>query len=96
MQNFVMKPLVKSPLERPRMRWDNINIDLMEIDYKNNDTDGTSSGLYPIVDFAISGAASYTSLLTYRIGIGVFYPGVRRPGCETDHSPPTSAEVKYA
>jgi hypothetical protein len=23
-----------------------------------------------------------------------FYPGVKRPGCEADHSPPTSAEVK--
>jgi hypothetical protein len=24
------------------------------------------------------------------------FPGVRRPGCEADHSPPSSAEVKNA
>jgi hypothetical protein len=28
------------------------------------------------------------------MGTGSSFPGVKRPGRETDHSPPTSAEVK--
>jgi hypothetical protein len=30
----------------------------------------------------------------YPIGTGGSYPDLKRPGCEADHSPPTSAEVK--
>jgi hypothetical protein len=26
-------------------------------------------------------------------GTGGFWPGLKRPGCEADHSPPSSAEV---
>jgi hypothetical protein len=32
----------------------------------------------------------------YQLGTGCSYPGLRRPGRETDHSPPSSAEVKNA
>jgi hypothetical protein len=28
------------------------------------------------------------------MGTGASFPGVKRPGCEADHSPPTNAEVK--
>jgi hypothetical protein len=31
---------------------------------------------------------------SYNMGTGVSFPGVKRQGCEADHSPPTSAEVK--
>jgi hypothetical protein len=31
---------------------------------------------------------------TYTMGTGGSFPGVKRPGREADHSPPTSAEVK--
>jgi hypothetical protein len=31
---------------------------------------------------------------SYPMSTGVFSPGVKRPGCEADHSPPTRAEVK--
>jgi hypothetical protein len=31
---------------------------------------------------------------SYPMGTGALYPGVKRPGREADHSPPTSAEVK--
>jgi hypothetical protein len=31
---------------------------------------------------------------SYPMGTGVLSPGVKRPGRETDHSPPISAEVK--
>jgi len=33
---------------------------------------------------------------SYRTGTGGPYPGVKRPGREADHSPPSSAEVKNA
>jgi hypothetical protein len=42
----------------------------------------TGSGTHP---------ASY---LIGKRGGGAFYPVVKQPGCEADHSPPTSAEVK--
>jgi hypothetical protein len=32
--------------------------------------------------------------ISYPVGTEGSYPGVKRPGCEADHSPPTSAEVK--
>jgi hypothetical protein len=31
---------------------------------------------------------------SYTMGTGSPFPGVKRPGREADHSPPTSAEVK--
>jgi len=31
---------------------------------------------------------------SYPMGTGVFIPGIKRPGREDDHSPPSSAEVK--
>ncbi|PNF25498.1 hypothetical protein B7P43_G05939, partial [Cryptotermes secundus] len=31
---------------------------------------------------------------SYTVGTGSTFPGVKQPGCEADHSPPTSAEVK--
>jgi hypothetical protein len=31
---------------------------------------------------------------SYPIGTGSFFPGVKQPGREADHSPPSSAEVK--
>jgi hypothetical protein len=31
---------------------------------------------------------------SYPMGTGALSPGVKRPGCESDHSPPTSTEVK--
>jgi hypothetical protein len=31
---------------------------------------------------------------SYPMGTGGFYPGIKQPGSEADHSPPTSAEVK--
>jgi hypothetical protein len=31
---------------------------------------------------------------SYPMGTGGFFPGVKRPGCEADHSPPSSAEIK--
>jgi hypothetical protein len=31
---------------------------------------------------------------SYTMGAGGSFPGVKRPGREADHSPPTSAEVK--
>jgi hypothetical protein len=31
---------------------------------------------------------------SYTMGTGSYFPGVKRPGREVDHSPPTSAEVK--
>jgi hypothetical protein len=33
---------------------------------------------------------------SYPMGTGVSFSGVKRPGCEADHSPPSSAEVKNA
>jgi hypothetical protein len=33
-------------------------------------------------------------LTSYPFGIGVFPTGVKRPGREADHSPPTSAEIE--
>jgi hypothetical protein len=30
----------------------------------------------------------------YPMGTGGFFPGIKRPGREADHSPPASAEVK--
>jgi hypothetical protein len=33
---------------------------------------------------------------SYPMGIGSSFPGVKRPGREADHSPPTSVEVKNA
>jgi hypothetical protein len=33
---------------------------------------------------------------SYQIGTGGFFPGVKRPGRESDHSPPSTAEVKNA
>jgi hypothetical protein len=32
--------------------------------------------------------------VSYSMGIGGSFPGVKRQGLEADHSPPTSAEVK--
>jgi hypothetical protein len=32
----------------------------------------------------------------YPVGTGSSLPGIRRPGNEADHSPPSSAEVKNA
>jgi hypothetical protein len=32
--------------------------------------------------------------ISYPMGTGAFTPAVKRPGHETDHSPPHSAEVK--
>jgi hypothetical protein len=59
-----------------------------------------SRNLYPIM-FAFSGnftTASRTALEPTQPPIHwvsrVFYLGVKRPGCEADHSPPSSAEVK--
>jgi hypothetical protein len=31
---------------------------------------------------------------SYTMGIGALSPGIKRPGRETDHSPPSSDEVK--
>jgi len=31
---------------------------------------------------------------TIKIGTGVVYPEVKRPGCDVDHLPPTSDEAK--
>jgi hypothetical protein len=31
---------------------------------------------------------------SYKMGTGGSFPGIKRQGRETDHSPPTSAEVK--
>jgi hypothetical protein len=31
---------------------------------------------------------------SYPMGTGVFSPGIKRPGHEADHSPPSSAEIK--
>jgi hypothetical protein len=31
---------------------------------------------------------------SYLTGTGAIYPGVKRPGRDADHSPPTNAEVK--
>jgi hypothetical protein len=31
---------------------------------------------------------------SYPMGNGALYPGVKRPGCEADHSPSSTAEVK--
>jgi hypothetical protein len=39
----------------------------------------TGSGVHPI---------------SYKMGTGSSFPGVKRQGREADHSPPTSAEVK--
>jgi hypothetical protein len=33
---------------------------------------------------------------SYPVGTGALSPGIKRPGREADHSPPTSAEVKNA
>jgi hypothetical protein len=33
-------------------------------------------------------------LTSYSMGTGGSFPGVKRPRCEADHSPPTNAEVK--
>jgi hypothetical protein len=31
---------------------------------------------------------------SYPMGTGGFFPGVKRPGREADHSPPATAEIK--
>jgi hypothetical protein len=31
---------------------------------------------------------------SYTVGTGALSPGIKRPGCEADHSPATSGEVK--
>jgi hypothetical protein len=31
---------------------------------------------------------------SYPMGAGEFFPGVKRPGCEADHSSPANADVK--
>jgi hypothetical protein len=33
-------------------------------------------------------------LASYPLGVGRFFSGIKRPGRETDHSPPSSAEVR--
>jgi hypothetical protein len=33
---------------------------------------------------------------SYPMGTGGSFPGVKQPGCEADHSPPSNAEVKNA
>jgi hypothetical protein len=48
------------------------------------------AGFFPLVVQAGSGAHS----VPYPTGKGPPSPGVKRPGREADHSPPTSAEIK--
>jgi hypothetical protein len=42
--------------------------------------------------FLFSGSGAHTA--SYPVGTGGWLPGVKRPGREADHSPPSSAEIK--
>jgi hypothetical protein len=46
------------------------------------------------VDSSHGGKDKLVPVLNYPMGTGALSPGLKRPGREVDHSPPTSAEVK--
>jgi hypothetical protein len=41
-------------------------------------------------------ADNFTFTLVYSLGTGTIYSGVKQPGHETEHTPPSSAEIKNA
>jgi hypothetical protein len=47
-----------------------------------------------ILLFHVTRTASRVNPISYKMGTGGSFPGVKRLGRASDHSPPTSAEVK--
>jgi hypothetical protein len=52
----------------------------------------TGAGNFSVHHRVQTGSGAHTAYCP--MGTGVLSPGVKRPGCETGHSPPSSAEVK--
>jgi hypothetical protein len=50
------------------------------------------AGNFPFHHHVQNGSGAHPA--SYPMGTGAFSPGVKRPGREADHSPPSSAEVK--
>ncbi|PNF25415.1 hypothetical protein B7P43_G08793 [Cryptotermes secundus] len=55
---------------------------------------GLPSGLFPCGFLHVVQTGSGVHPISYPRRTGGSFPGVKRPGLEADHSPPTSAEIK--
>jgi len=53
---------------------------------------GAVKGFFPLHHCVQTGSGAHPA--SYPVGTGVSFPGVKQPGCEADHSPPSSAEVQ--
>jgi hypothetical protein len=75
--------------------------DINMLSWSRDSSVGTATGYglddrlgqeFSLLNVVQTGSGAYPA--SYPMGTGGFFPGGKAAGCEADHSPPTTAEVK--